>query len=66
MNFTSETVAMQYPHWMMLAGAALVAVGFVGFAFRKSSAASDEDDSEQRSPTEEPPSIGDDGKRMGK
>jgi len=27
--------AMQYPHWMMVAGAVLVILGFVGFAFRQ-------------------------------
>jgi hypothetical protein len=25
--------AMQYPHWLMVAGAALVVIGFAGFAF---------------------------------
>jgi hypothetical protein len=48
---------MQYPHWMMVAGAALVVVGFLGFAFRKNNAASDENDSDQTSPTEEPSSA---------
>jgi hypothetical protein len=27
--------AMQYPHWLMVAGAALVVLGFIGFAFRQ-------------------------------
>jgi hypothetical protein len=26
---------MEYPHWMMVAGAVLLVVGFVGFAFRQ-------------------------------
>jgi hypothetical protein len=26
---------MQYPHWLMVAGAVLVAFGFIGFAFRQ-------------------------------
>jgi hypothetical protein len=26
---------MQYPHWMIAAGAILVALGFIGFALRK-------------------------------
>jgi hypothetical protein len=26
---------MQYPHWLMIGGAVLVALGFVGFAFRQ-------------------------------
>ena len=25
--------AMQYPHWLMVAGAVLVVLGFIGFAF---------------------------------
>jgi hypothetical protein len=27
--------AMQYPHWLMIAGAVLVVLGFIGFAFSK-------------------------------
>jgi hypothetical protein len=27
--------AIQYPHWLMVAGAALVVLGFIGFAFRQ-------------------------------
>jgi hypothetical protein len=27
---------MQYPHWLMVAGAVLVALGFIGLAFRQS------------------------------
>jgi hypothetical protein len=45
---------VQYPHWMMVAGATFVLVGFVGFAFRKNKAAPDENDPEQTSPTHEP------------
>jgi hypothetical protein len=26
---------MEYPHWLMVAGAVLVVLGFVGFAFRQ-------------------------------
>jgi hypothetical protein len=26
---------MEYPHWLMVAGAALVVLGFIGFAFRQ-------------------------------
>jgi hypothetical protein len=26
---------MQYPHWLMVAGAVLVVLGFVGFTFRQ-------------------------------
>jgi hypothetical protein len=27
--------AMEYPHWLMVAGAVLVVLGFIGFAFHK-------------------------------
>jgi hypothetical protein len=27
--------AMEYPHWLMVAGAVLVVLGFIGFAFRQ-------------------------------
>ena len=27
--------AMQYPHWLMVAGAVLVVLGFIGFALRQ-------------------------------
>jgi LPXTG-motif cell wall-anchored protein len=26
---------LQYPHWLMAAGAVLVVFGFIGFAFRR-------------------------------
>ena len=26
---------MQYPHWLMVAGAVLVLLGFIGFAFNR-------------------------------
>jgi hypothetical protein len=29
---------MQYPHWLMVAGAVLVMVGFIGFALHKNEA----------------------------
>ena len=29
---------MQYPHWVMVAGACLLLVGFIGLAFRRNSA----------------------------
>ena len=34
---------MQYPHWLMVAGAILVVVGFIGFALHKNDAGTDED-----------------------
>jgi hypothetical protein len=27
--------SMQYPHWLMVAGAVLVAIGFIGVAFHR-------------------------------
>jgi hypothetical protein len=33
---------MQYPHWLMVAGALLVVIGLIGFAFHKSSAEPDD------------------------
>jgi LPXTG-motif cell wall-anchored protein len=27
--------AMEYPHWLMIAGAVLVVLGLIGFAFRQ-------------------------------
>jgi hypothetical protein len=27
--------AMQYPYWLMVAGAVMVVVGFIGFAFSR-------------------------------
>jgi hypothetical protein len=34
--------AMQYPHWLMIAGAVLVLLGFIGFAFSRNQNAADE------------------------
>jgi hypothetical protein len=38
---------MQYPHWLMVAGALLV-FGFIGFAFHKSNAEPDDGSSPER------------------
>ena len=35
---------MEYPHWLMVAGAVLVVLGFVGVAIRKNDAQPAEDD----------------------
>jgi hypothetical protein len=44
---------MQYPHWLMVAGAVLVVLGFIGFAFRQNSnAAPNEDNLKQATPSE--------------
>ena len=39
---------MQYPHWLMVAGAVLVVLGFVGVAIRKNNAQPAEDNLEQK------------------
>jgi hypothetical protein len=36
--------AMQYPHWLMVAGAVLVVLGFIGFAFRQNRNAEPDED----------------------
>jgi hypothetical protein len=38
MNLFDLFSGMQYPHWMMIGGGALVVLGFVGFAFRQNHA----------------------------
>jgi hypothetical protein len=44
---------MQYPHWLMVAGAVLVVLGFIGFAFRQNrNAEPDEDDLKQATASE--------------
>ena len=32
---TDALSALQYPHWLMVAGAVLVVLGFIGFAFSR-------------------------------
>jgi hypothetical protein len=46
---------MEYPHWLMVAGAVLVVLGFVGIAFLKSNAEPAEDDNlkQEVAPSEE-------------
>jgi hypothetical protein len=44
---------MQYPHWLMVTGAVLVALGFIGLVFSKGRAESAEDDLEEVAPPEE-------------
>jgi len=34
-EMTDALSAMQYPHWLLVAGAILVVLGFIGLAFRK-------------------------------
>jgi len=38
---------MEYPHWLMLAGAILVVLGFIGFAFSKNRNLAQADDQER-------------------
>jgi hypothetical protein len=44
---------MQYPHWLMVVGAVLVVIGFIGFAFHRNNAARISDNPEQTSPNDE-------------
>jgi hypothetical protein len=45
--------AMEYPHWLMVAGTVLVVLGFIGFAFRQNrNAEPDEDNMKQATPSE--------------
>jgi hypothetical protein len=34
-EMTDALSALQYPHWLMVAGAFLVVLGFIGFAFSR-------------------------------
>jgi hypothetical protein len=46
---------MQYPHWLMVAGAVSVVLGFIGFAFHKNNAEPVENNLKQAAaPPEEP------------
>ena len=45
--------AMEYPHWLMVVGAVLVVIGFIGFAFHRNNAARISDNPEQTSPNDE-------------
>jgi hypothetical protein len=44
---------IQYPHWLMVAGAVLVVVGFIGFAFHKNYTEPAEKNLKQAAPTDE-------------
>jgi DNA-directed RNA polymerase alpha subunit len=50
---------MEYPHWLMVVGAVLVVVGFIGLAFRKNYAELVENNLKQAAPTDEqnPPRL---------
>src|ERR1700736_3553951 len=45
---------MEYPHWLMVAGAVLVVVGFIGLAFRTNYAEPVENNLKHAAPTDEP------------
>jgi DNA-directed RNA polymerase alpha subunit len=45
---------MEYPHWLMVAGAILVVVGFIGVALQKNHAEPAENNLKQAAPTDEP------------
>ena len=44
---------MQYAHWLMVAGAVLVVVGFIGFALHKNNAEQVENNLKQEAPPPE-------------
>jgi hypothetical protein len=44
---------MEYPHWLMVAGAVLVVVGLIGLVFRKTYAEPVENNPKQAAPTDE-------------
>jgi hypothetical protein len=46
---------MQYPHWLMAAGAVLVVLGFIGFALHKNNPEQVEDNLKQEAPPPEKP-----------
>jgi DNA-directed RNA polymerase alpha subunit len=50
---------MEYPHWLMVAGAILVVVGFIGLALQKNHAEPAENNLKQAAPTDEqnPPRL---------
>ena len=49
---------MEYPHWVMVIGACLVAVGFIGLAFYKNTNAEKNAEKENKDTEEEiPPSA---------
>jgi hypothetical protein len=51
-----EGLAMEYPHWLMVASAVLVVLGFVGFALLKNNAEPAEDNlAREVAPPEGPP-----------
>jgi hypothetical protein len=43
---------MQYPHWLIVVGAGLVVIGFIGFVFRRNNAALISHNAEQTSPND--------------
>ena len=45
---------MEYPHWLMVAGAFLAVVGLIGLAFRKNYAELVKNNPKQAAPTDEP------------
>ena len=45
-----EGSAMQYPHWLMVVGAVLVVIGFIGFAFHRNNAERISDNPDRRPP----------------
>jgi hypothetical protein len=45
--------AIEYPDWLMVVGAVLIVIGFIGFAFHRKNAERISDNPEQTSPNDE-------------
>jgi len=43
---------MQYPHWLMVAGAVLVVLGFIGFIFHRNQNPEPDEDNLKQAPPE--------------
>jgi LPXTG-motif cell wall-anchored protein len=50
-------VKMEYPHWLIVAGAALLAIGFIGLTFRRN---------RDVGPSHEPAEMMENGKQVGR
>jgi hypothetical protein len=49
--------AMEYPHWLMIAGAILIAIGFLGLVFTRNKQAATNPDSEPPLPPPQMPPL---------
>ena len=49
--------ALEYPHWLMIAGAILIAMGFLGLVFTRNKQAATKSDSEPPVPRPQMPPL---------